>query len=410
MTQKPDTDISNWIRSIQESTFTAPAPPRLETEQTRIIATQLLAQLKPHTGGFKISPAQDHDYEILTLLYPCFDASERMVLIISSLTHAHKFDLTDFILPIVSIEGKDFHCASYLFPADLLATTEILRIDESELALKRTRYEWKELFNQALPLDIAGSLPEKVPVSKTSQTRSVLSFRTRSLLCFSPNTQPLHHMRAYSADIDGEIDAALFVPETVDSLLILSDGATYLTDYPLLEELQSDKLTATTAVLFITPTQEEKRFLLLGKEKALSNWLLDTGLAWVSTFMSIPQPDRCIIAGASLGGLAAAQLLRVAAHIAQKAIIQSASFWWYETDPAAEGSALVQWSKHNPAVSLDIFLEVGTYEGYLLPWNRGFKKLLIEKNIAHTYREYSGGHDFACWRAGIIDGLRYFFS
>ena len=52
-----------------------------------------------------------------------------------------------------------------------------------------------------------------------------------------------------------------------------------------------------------------------------------------------------------------------------------------------------------------MFLEVGSEERQVVTGNRRLRQILIESRRPFGYREYRGGHDYACWRGGIADGL-----
>ncbi|HEY3005663.1 MAG TPA: hypothetical protein VGJ44_25170 [Kribbellaceae bacterium] len=61
-------------------------------------------------------------------------------------------------------------------------------------------------------------------------------------------------------------------------------------------------------------------------------------------------------------------------------------------------------SAYEAAEGLDsrVFVEVGSYERMLLAENQRMGRILGDRA---TYREYRGGHDYACWRGGLAAGL-----
>ncbi|PIJ04643.1 hypothetical protein BMH30_14905 [Leucobacter sp. OLES1] len=63
------------------------------------------------------------------------------------------------------------------------------------------------------------------------------------------------------------------------------------------------------------------------------------------------------------------------------------------------------WRGGGSAAGIRIFQEVGEFEGHLLGLNREFRALAEAAGATVQYREYCGGHDFACWRVGLVDGL-----
>ena len=52
-----------------------------------------------------------------------------------------------------------------------------------------------------------------------------------------------------------------------------------------------------------------------------------------------------------------------------------------------------------------LFLEAGTEEGGLLDDVRAFHRTLLGAGHDVIYREFRGGHDHACWRGSLADGL-----
>jgi enterochelin esterase family protein len=52
-----------------------------------------------------------------------------------------------------------------------------------------------------------------------------------------------------------------------------------------------------------------------------------------------------------------------------------------------------------------VYLEVGSFEWVLLEPTRRMRDVLDAHGGDLTYREFTGGHDRACWRASLLDGL-----
>jgi enterochelin esterase family protein len=120
-------------------------------------------------------------------------------------------------------------------------------------------------------------------------------------------------------------------------------------------------------------------------------------------------PSRSAVVGQSLGGLAALWLAHRHPRRFGCAVAQSSSLWW----PGGEGQlsgddVLAAYAGSVPPVRL--FVEAGSEETEVLSGNRRLREHLGDLGDSATYREYRGGHDYACWRGGIADGLRDTFG
>ncbi len=134
-------------------------------------------------------------------------------------------------------------------------------------------------------------------------------------------------------------------------------------------------------------------------------YLLDDLMPWAVTELNATtDPARTVLAGQSLGGLAAVACALAAPHRFGNALSQSGSFWW-PSDNAGQLSGAEVIGSVESAKPIRFWLEAGALEHTLLPGNRGLYAALTKHGYAAHYREYQGGHDFACWRAGLPDGL-----
>lgn len=136
-------------------------------------------------------------------------------------------------------------------------------------------------------------------------------------------------------------------------------------------------------------------------------------------YRAAEDPARATLAGASLGGLAAAYGAFHHPEVFGNALSQSGSFWF---TPGArqvdalhhlEPGALIREIRDAPKKPLKIWFEVGIFEGSggglagagMLVQNRHMRDVLISKGYDVSYHEFSGGHDYACWRGSFADGL-----
>lgn len=118
------------------------------------------------------------------------------------------------------------------------------------------------------------------------------------------------------------------------------------------------------------------------------------------------EPPTIVLAGQSLGGLAAAHLAQLAPDRISAVIAQSAALWWPGDDAGGlAGDAVIAGFEGQEASSVRFFLEVGSEEGELLDSNVRFQQVLEKGGNDVRFRAYRGGHDYACWRGGLADGI-----
>ncbi|SHL44353.1 enterochelin esterase [Pseudonocardia thermophila] len=150
---------------------------------------------------------------------------------------------------------------------------------------------------------------------------------------------------------------------------------------------------------FVTRTRE------LSCDDAFVAWLAGDLLGWACEHARLTvDPARTIVAGQSLGGLTALYAAHTAPHRFGCALSQSGSFWWPNPAGGADAEWLTDVVPFGPRTH-GVHLEVGTDEWVLLGPTRRMRDALRARGDALTYREYNGGHDQACWRVGLADGL-----
>ncbi|MBL8507532.1 MAG: enterochelin esterase, partial [Chitinimonas sp.] len=143
-------------------------------------------------------------------------------------------------------------------------------------------------------------------------------------------------------------------------------------------------------------------------------------LPWVAGLVpSSSKPARTVVAGQSLGGLAA---LYAGLHHPQRfgaVLSQSGSFWWPyvellqappgEACPRKPGSrgrlAELLTDGTLPPGHLRVFLEVGSREDVMIDLNDSVYEGLRQAGHTVIYQQFEGGHDWLCWRGGLLDGL-----
>ncbi|NUT21486.1 MAG: DUF3327 domain-containing protein [Hamadaea sp.] len=145
----------------------------------------------------------------------------------------------------------------------------------------------------------------------------------------------------------------------------------------------------------------------LTRPGVLVPFLLDELLPFVHSGWSVTSdPARTVLAGQSLGGLAAARIAFDHPDRFGRVLTQSGSFWRAaETPEEIDSPSLLDDFAGAVRVPVRVFQEAGSLERTLLLRNRIFHGVLLDRGYPVTYREYEGGHDYACWRGGLADGL-----
>lgn len=141
----------------------------------------------------------------------------------------------------------------------------------------------------------------------------------------------------------------------------------------------------------------ERRWADLDADGSDSTWVVDRLLPWLRSLAPVSlRPDDIVVAGQSLGGYAALRCALEHPDVVGAVLTQSASLWQRELYTPASG--LVH--------RLHAYIEVGRQEWVLREPNRALADAFAAAGADVHYVEYNGGHDYACWRGGIADGLR----
>ncbi|WP_327640188.1 enterochelin esterase [Kribbella sp. NBC_00482] len=199
-------------------------------------------------------------------------------------------------------------------------------------------------------------------------------------------------------------------------LLVLFDGDTVLGPMPIpaiLDNLIGDgRIPPMIAVLIDSLTQEIRDRELPCGAPFLA-YLTDELLPWIrERYRVTTDPARTIVAGQSHGGQAAAFAGLRRPDVFGNVISQSGSFWW-----RPEGDEEHEWLTRQYAATerqpVRLHLEAGLQERgqspgqgpSILVANRHLRTILRSKGYEVEYVEFNGGHDYACWRGSLADGL-----
>ncbi|MBN9737799.1 MULTISPECIES: alpha/beta hydrolase-fold protein [unclassified Pseudonocardia] len=141
----------------------------------------------------------------------------------------------------------------------------------------------------------------------------------------------------------------------------------------------------------------------LGCDPGFTAFLAEDVLGWAAGHRALTvDPARTVVAGQSLGGLTAVYATQAAPDRFGLALSQSGSFWWPNTHDDREWLTSVLPS--GPRTH-GVLLEVGSEEWVLRDATRRVADVLAARGDLAGLHEFRGGHDPACWRAGLVPAL-----
>lgn len=186
------------------------------------------------------------------------------------------------------------------------------------------------------------------------------------------------------------------------TLLIVFDGDVWVSRQSLpvtLDNLTADGLIPPVHVLLVDSGDRDTRLAEL-ESGALEDWVADRLIPWAHNRWPL-DPGAAVVAGQSLGGLAALRIGLRRPDVVGTVIAQSASLW---VDDLA---ALI--AAPRPSTPR-IYLEAGRYEWLLVEPHRALAERLASAGAEICHAEFAGGHDYACWRGTIADALIWAFG
>lgn len=176
-------------------------------------------------------------------------------------------------------------------------------------------------------------------------------------------------------------------------VVVVLDGEAWLDHHGLAEALDAahtDGALPAHLAVFVASGSIADRWQDVGHAGGVTAFVATELLPWVHERFDVTcDPARTVVAGQSLGGLSA---LWAAARFPSRvgvAVAQSASLW--SNDPGDELAAS----------GGRVLLEVGLQEWTLLPLHRDLAARVPQVELL----EFNGGHDYACWRGGLLDAL-----
>lgn len=197
-------------------------------------------------------------------------------------------------------------------------------------------------------------------------------------------------------------------------LLLTFDGGEFVSSVPvptMLDNLIAAKRIAPMVAVFVG-SPEGQRDVELNANARYADVIATELVPWARSRVRIAaSPERNIVAGSSLGGLAAAYVAQRHPELFGNVLSQSGAFMYSPPDDA-KAERLTRDIAAAPRRDVAYYIEAGVYEAGrfekgvdLLSSNRHLRDVLREKGNRVTYAEYAGGHSDLNWRSGFAKGL-----
>lgn len=365
-----------------------------------------------------VEPADDHRYRTVTFFYLEQDG-RRAADVLTMLTTQTDLDRQDGDISrhlMQRVPGTPLWYCSYRMRADLRASYRILPSFDGAIDPHSTESDaWHQMARQAQPdpynpLVLPALSDSRNPGSivELPQAPPQPWWQPRDGV---PRGEVTRH-RFASEHLGNERDVWVHVPSQDGPLplLVLFDGDVWADRLPIwstLDNLAADRRIPPMVTVAVDSMDGETRHRELFCHQPFIEFLTAELLPWTAAHWPVTEaPDRTILAGQSAGALTAAfAALRVPDRFGN-VLSQSGSYWWRsDTEFDVDAEWLTQQYVAAPRSPVRFYLEVGLQERPLLQQNRHFRDVLRAKGYELTYAEYNGGHDYACWRGGLADGL-----
>jgi enterochelin esterase-like enzyme len=239
----------------------------------------------------------------------------------------------------------------------------------------------------------------------------------------------IEKQKIHSALLKNEHDVSIYLPAgyranaTPYDLVVIFDESAYLTKVPtpaILDNLiAASKIPPTVAVLIANPSQESRNEELTPNPK-FADFLAKELIPWIQAHYNVTDdPGKTVVAGSSLGGLAAAYAGYKHPEVFTNVLCQSGSFWWAPDHSGAVPEGVITetgWMAKQFIASsklpLKFYIDAGAFEfdsngtgGGILETSRDMRDALLAKGYEVYYQQFVGGHDYLSWRGTFADGL-----
>jgi enterochelin esterase family protein len=239
----------------------------------------------------------------------------------------------------------------------------------------------------------------------------------------------IEKQKIHSEILKNEHDLSIYLPAgykanaTPYDLVVIFDESAYLTKVPtpvILDNLiAASKIPPTIAVLIANPSQASRNEELTPNPK-FADFLAKELIPWVRAHYNVTDdPGKTVVAGSSLGGLAAVYAGYEHPEVFRNVLCQSGSFWWAPDHSGAipdgvttETGWMAKQFIASPKLHLRFYLDAGSFEfdsngtgGGILETSRDMRDVLLAKGYEVHYQQFVGGHDYLSWRGTFADGL-----
>ncbi|MFJ8822353.1 enterochelin esterase [Streptomyces sp. NPDC102467] len=228
--------------------------------------------------------------------------------------------------------------------------------------------------------------------------------------------------RTPAAALGGHRDVWVYLPpgrprdEDRLPVLVLCDGDMWLGRIGLqhtLDALIAQGKLPPVAVLAPDAVDRLTRGRELGARDAFVEFLADELLPWAAGRWPVTaDPARTVVAGQSLGGMAALHAGHLRPDRFGHVVAQSPSLWWrpgLAPDKPQKHVYGVPWLVGRYAAAaprpITVHLDVGLHEGAMVDHCGALYDTLHSARYEVTRREFNGGHDYACWHVALADTL-----
>jgi enterochelin esterase family protein len=187
-------------------------------------------------------------------------------------------------------------------------------------------------------------------------------------------------------------------------LIVCFDGLAYVLDAYVPLPTVLDNLIAAgriPPVVAVLPDSldHETRTREMSMHDPFVRFVAEELLPWAHERLSIePDPGRTVVAGSSLGGLAAAYCGLRRPDLFGLVLSQSGAYQFVDFGAPARFAV-------EERVPLRFYLDAGQFERMQVNANLHMRDVLIAKGYDVDYRNFPGGHDYFWWRETIADGL-----